>query len=220
MSYCFGEELEMIDDITQELAETLKELRTKFDSRQHLGPSMVRVDAILDRYAEPFMSPEKPKMTINLKDYEGKLVVATLRNEWMVVSLVCPNEGFDCCPYSIDGRNYTYNGRFFIDTESPYDIIDIVLADEDPVMTEVDISKVLIEGDTATIMGVKYQRVEEPKPPTLNSVLLTKTQMSRQGCENICKIMKEWISQYSCDFNDRYAEGYEDALNELKENLK
>lgn len=141
MSYCFGEELEMIDDITHELAETLKELRTKFDSRQHLGPSMVRVDAILDRYAEPFMSPEKPKMTINLKDYEGKLVVATLRNEWMVVSLVCPNEGFDCCPYSIDGRNYTYNGRVLIDTESPYDIVDIVLAEEDPepVITRVEV---------------------------------------------------------------------------------
>ena len=27
--------------------------------------------------------------------------------------------------------------------------------------TEYDISKVLIEGDTATIMGVKYKRVEE-----------------------------------------------------------
>jgi hypothetical protein len=48
----------MIDDITKELAETLKELRTKFDARQHLSPSMVRVDAILDRYAEPFMSSE------------------------------------------------------------------------------------------------------------------------------------------------------------------
>ena len=32
-------------------------------------------------------------------------------------------------------------------------------------MTETDISKVLIEGDTATIMGVKYKRVEEPKTP-------------------------------------------------------
>ena len=28
---------------------------------------------------------------------------------------------------------------------------------------EIDISRVLIEGDTATIMGVKYKRVEEPK---------------------------------------------------------
>jgi hypothetical protein len=32
-------------------------------------------------------------------------------------------------------------------------------------MTETDISKVLIEGDTVTIMGVKYKRVEEPKTP-------------------------------------------------------
>ena len=32
-------------------------------------------------------------------------------------------------------------------------------------MTEIDISKVLIEGDYATIMGEKYKRVEEPKSP-------------------------------------------------------
>ena len=31
--------------------------------------------------------------------------------------------------------------------------------------TEIDISKVLIEGDTATIMGEKYKRIEEPKSP-------------------------------------------------------
>ena len=30
-------------------------------------------------------------------------------------------------------------------------------------MTETDISKVLIEGEYATIMGVKYKRVEEPE---------------------------------------------------------
>jgi len=30
-------------------------------------------------------------------------------------------------------------------------------------MTEIDISKVLIEGDTVTIMGVKYKRIEEPQ---------------------------------------------------------
>jgi len=30
-------------------------------------------------------------------------------------------------------------------------------------MTEIDISKVLIEGDYATIMGAKYKRVVEPK---------------------------------------------------------
>jgi hypothetical protein len=36
-------------------------------------------------------------------------------------------------------------------------------------MKETDISKVLIEGDTATINGVKYKRLEEPKPKTLRS---------------------------------------------------
>jgi hypothetical protein len=36
---------------------------------------------------------------------------------------------------------------------------------------EIDISRVLIEGDTATIMGVKYKRVEEPKPTTLYDVI-------------------------------------------------
>ena len=39
-------------------------------------------------------------------------------------------------------------------------------------MTETDISKVLIEGDYATIMGVKYKRVEEPKPQTLKELLV------------------------------------------------
>jgi len=41
-----------MNDITKELAETLKELRTKFDSRQHLGSSMVRVDAALELYED------------------------------------------------------------------------------------------------------------------------------------------------------------------------
>ena len=39
-------------------------------------------------------------------------------------------------------------------------------------MTEIDISKVLIEGEYATIMGVKYKRVEEPKPQTLKELLV------------------------------------------------
>ena len=36
---------------------------------------------------------------------------------------------------------------------------------KDKMTDEIDISKVLIEGDTATIMGVKYKRIEEPKTP-------------------------------------------------------
>ena len=44
-------------------------------------------------------------------------------------------------------------------------------------MTETDISKVLIEGEYATIMGVKYKRVEEPPSP-------------------VAKAYKDWWGQY------------------------
>lgn len=84
-------------------------------------------------------------MTINLKDYEGKFVVVTLRNEWRIVSLVYKNGGdeydYKCFPYSIDGKNYSNDGRVLITAESPYDIIDIKLVDEDPepVITRVEV---------------------------------------------------------------------------------
>ncbi len=73
-------------------------------------------------------------MTINLKDYANKLVVATLRNEWMVVSLVNTNEGGmrEYYPYSIEGKNYSNDGRILFWEESPYDIVDIKLAEEEP----------------------------------------------------------------------------------------
>ena len=83
-------------------------------------------------------------MTINLKDYEGKSVVVTLRNEWRIVSLVYKNGGeydYKCFPYSIDGKNYSNDGRILITAESPYDIIDIALAEEDPepIITRVEV---------------------------------------------------------------------------------
>ena len=49
-----------LNPLTKELAETLKELRTRFDNYQHLGPSMVRVDAVLDRYDDLCKQPESP----------------------------------------------------------------------------------------------------------------------------------------------------------------
>jgi hypothetical protein len=48
----------MTDDITKELAETLRELRTKLDSRESLIWTMVEVDAILDRYDDACKAPE------------------------------------------------------------------------------------------------------------------------------------------------------------------
>ena len=127
---------------------------------------------------------------------------------------------------------------------------------------EIDISKVLIEGDTATIMGVKYKRVEEPKspaeeaykevygwyPPTTSSVsnyednrwrdfqngynaskvsetpqepeeLKTLYQMfydekwSSVGCDDICKVVEEWMSQYADNvLRGECKKGYEECL--------
>jgi hypothetical protein len=135
---------------------------------------------------------------------------------------------------------------------------------------EIDISTVLIEGDTATIMGVKYKRVEEPKspaekayyavygwyPPTTSSVsnyednrwrdfqngynaskvsetpqepeeLKTLYQMfydekwSSVGCDDICKVVEEWMSQYADNVMcGEYKKGYEYCLTVLEENLK
>jgi hypothetical protein len=232
----------MTDDITHELAETLKELRTKFDSYEHLGPSMVRVDAALELYEDAC----NPKMTINLKDYANKLVVVTLRNEWMLVSLVNTNVGYDCYPYSIDGKNYGIDGQIFIGKESPYDIIDIKLAEEDPEPSMIDMcggstpivpeetidewKKVGLIAETnkqtapdiIEINGVKYQRVEEPpKILTLWKTLYNK-KFSDDTSEDICEIVEKWIPQYSCDWVvcKEYLDGYTDALNNLKANLK
>jgi hypothetical protein len=137
-------------------------------------------------------------------------------------------------------------------------------------MTEIDISKVLIEGDYATIMGEKYKRVEEPKspaekayyavygwyPPTTSSVsnyednrwrdfqngynaskvsetpqepeeLKTLYQMfydekwSSVGCDDICKVVEEWMSQYADNvLRGECKKGYEYCLLVLEENLK
>jgi len=38
------------------------------------------------------------------------------------------------------------------------------LKSQNQMTNETDIAKVLIEGDTVTINGVKYKRLEEPKP--------------------------------------------------------
>jgi hypothetical protein len=135
----------MINNLTKELAESLVEMRNFADIGEIPAAAyMVRADAVLDRYVDALRTPE-PKMTINLKDYEGKFVVVTLRNEWRIVSLVYKNGGdeydYKCFPYSIDGKNYSNDGRVLITAESPYDIIDIKLVDEDPepVITRVEV---------------------------------------------------------------------------------
>ena len=94
-------------------------------------------------------------------------------------------------------------------------------------MTEIDISKVLIEGDTATIMGVKYKRVEEP--PTLSNKLeewieiLNFTQSKEHKdllVIEILNIVKEFIPEpYEGVGLSEYFLGYNDAIRQVKMRL-
>jgi len=88
-------------------------------------------------------------------------------------------------------------------------------------MTETDISKVLIEGDTATIMGVKYKRVEEPKPETLHDVIYEwKYDTYDPTCDKLVDMIEEWLPDYLVLGDDEYNAGWNDCLQHLKENLK
>ena len=75
--------------------------------------------------------------------------------------------------------------------------------------------------DIIEIGGVKYQRVEEP--PKILTLCETLYNMDYHHIsEDICEIVEKWIPQYSCDWVvcKEYLDGYTDALNNLKENLK
>jgi hypothetical protein len=84
-------------------------------------------------------------------------------------------------------------------------------------MKETDISKVLIEGDTATINGVKYKRVEEPKPKTLYEVLIN-LGYSVDMCYEILDAVKECLPDEHCNITD-YDLGWNDVLRKIKDGL-
>jgi hypothetical protein len=89
---------------------------------------------------------------------------------------------------------------------------------------EIDISTVLIEGDTAIIMGVKYKRVEEP--PTLYDKLETWIEygnfaQSKDVLVNeILNMVKEFIPEpMMCDDED-FDAGWNVAIKKMNEVLK
>ena len=88
-------------------------------------------------------------------------------------------------------------------------------------MTETDISKVLIEGDTATINGVKYKRVEPPKSRTLFIEILNKTggRYDPRITKEFIDIMKEWLPDEIVEDED-YDKGWNDALCTIKGKLR
>ena len=92
-------------------------------------------------------------------------------------------------------------------------------------MTEIDISKVLIEGDTATIMGVKYKRVEDTQPfyDKLWGLLKTKlgdTVDCDEMADRVRDLIREHIPEpYKGMGLSEYFVGYNECVRKIQERL-
>jgi len=97
------------------------------------------------------------------------------------------------------------------------------LKSQNQMTNETDIAKVLIEGDTATIMGVKYKKVEEPKPKTLREVIYEwKYDTYNLTCDVLVDMIEQWLPdkiEYEDDDYD-YDKGWNDALRTIKDKLR
>ena len=104
------------------------------------------------------------------------------------------------------------------------------MTDEIDISTVGQHAKVLIEGDTVTIMGEKYKRVEEPEVlKTLYDALqlpyFTNGYHFNEGQKDwICDIVKEWLSQFHPDDmsfeNLSYSNAFFDALDLVRKTLR
>jgi hypothetical protein len=92
-------------------------------------------------------------------------------------------------------------------------------------MTETDISKVLIEGEYATIMGVKYRRVIETQSfyDKLWGLLKTKLGDSVE-CDDMTDRVRDLIRENIPEYKKglglpEWYLGYNDAIRKVNENL-
>ena len=91
---------------------------------------------------------------------------------------------------------------------------------------EIDISTVLIEGDTATIMGVKYQRIIEPQSfyDKLWGLLKTKLGDSVDTDDitiRVLRLIRENIPEYKKGVGlPEYHLGYNECIRKIEEGLK
>ena len=90
---------------------------------------------------------------------------------------------------------------------------------------EIDISKVLIEGDIATIMGVKYQRIIEPQSFYDKIYGLLKPNLDERVDTNdmtirVLDLIRENIPELVVYDGEEYDMGWNDAIQKVEENLK
>ena len=92
--------------------------------------------------------------------------------------------------------------------------------------TEVDISRVLIDGDKVTIMGVKYQRIIEPQSFYDKLWGLLKPNLDERVdfddmTIRVLDLIRENIPEYKKGVGlPEYSVGYNDGIREVNENLK
>jgi len=76
--------------------------------------------------------------------------------------------------------------------------------------------------DIIEIGGVKYQRVEEPKPPTLYKTLLQKTEYYPKVCGEICDVVEDWLPLEGCHElkSYGYSAGWNDCIKVIRRKLR
>ena len=89
---------------------------------------------------------------------------------------------------------------------------------------EIDISRVLIEGDIATIMGEKYQRIIEPQSFNNKLHRLLKPNLDeRVDADDITvrvlDLIRENIPEPVVYDGEEYDMGWNDAIQKVKDNL-
>jgi hypothetical protein len=132
---------------------------------------------------------------------------------------------FDCgwCYAPSDIKTNATQSGCFEPEHCPY------LKSQNQMTNETDIAKVLIEGDTATINGVKYKRVEEPKPKTLYDLIgnwWDNVFVVHNACNNETAIdylvndIEKWLPDELEYDGEEYHLGWNDALRTIKDNLR
>ena len=95
-----------------------------------------------------------------------------------------------------------------------------------PSNNEIDISKVLIDGDQVTIMGVKYQRIIEPQSFYDKLYGLLKTKLGDTcGCDDMADKVMDLIREnipepYKGVGLPEYSVGYNECIRKIEEGLK
>ena len=77
-------------------------------------------------------------------------------------------------------------------------------------------------GYNASKEEYKVEEEPKPKPETLYQMFYDE-KWSKRVCDDICKVVEEWMSQYTCETNkwdEDYKCGFLDCLDVLRKNLK